>query len=100
MSAVTSAPSANARGSATSASRERVLCICYLMRVPFSSQQIKAIATVAAASALAGSGLAVAAFGSSSGDSAITSVYPVAHPRGLLVTTGGWAYCLQIQRLA
>ena len=33
-------------------------------------------------------------------DPVITSVYPVAHPRGLLVTTGGWAYCLQVQSLA
>jgi pimeloyl-ACP methyl ester carboxylesterase len=33
-------------------------------------------------------------------DPAITSVYPVAHPRGLMVTTGGWPYCLQIQALA
>jgi pimeloyl-ACP methyl ester carboxylesterase len=33
-------------------------------------------------------------------DPAIVSVYPVAHPRGVLATTGGWAYCLQVQRLA
>jgi pimeloyl-ACP methyl ester carboxylesterase len=31
---------------------------------------------------------------------ALFSVYPVAHPRGLMVTSGGWAYCLQVQRLA
>jgi pimeloyl-ACP methyl ester carboxylesterase len=31
---------------------------------------------------------------------AITSVYPVAHPNGLMVTTGGWPYCLQLQALA
>ena len=31
---------------------------------------------------------------------AIISVYPVANPQGLMVTTGGWAYCLQVQVLA
>ena len=44
--------------------------------------------------------LAAASIGSSSGGPAVTSIYPVAHPRGLLVTTGGWAYCLQVQKLA
>ena len=33
-------------------------------------------------------------------DTAAISVYPVAHPRGLMVTTGGWPYCLQVQALA
>ena len=33
-------------------------------------------------------------------DQAIVSVYPVASPRGVMVTTGGWAYCLQVQALA
>ena len=33
-------------------------------------------------------------------DPAITTVYPVTHPRGLMATTGGWAYCLQMQALA
>jgi pimeloyl-ACP methyl ester carboxylesterase len=33
-------------------------------------------------------------------DPAITTVYPVSHPRGLMATTGGWAYCLQVQNLA
>jgi len=31
---------------------------------------------------------------------AIVTVYPVAAPRGLMVTTGGWPYCLQLQTLA
>ena len=31
---------------------------------------------------------------------AIVGVYPVASPQGLMVTTGGWAYCLQLQSLA
>jgi hypothetical protein len=33
-------------------------------------------------------------------DPAIVTVYPAAHPRGVLATTGGWAYCLQVQSLA
>ena len=33
-------------------------------------------------------------------DPAITTVYRAPHPRGVMVTTGGWAYCLQIQALA
>lgn len=31
---------------------------------------------------------------------AITSVYRVPHPRGLMVTSGGWPYCAQVRRLA
>jgi pimeloyl-ACP methyl ester carboxylesterase len=34
------------------------------------------------------------------GDQAIVTVFPVAHAHGLMVTTGGWPYCLQIQALA
>lgn len=33
-------------------------------------------------------------------DPAIATTYPVAHPHGLMATTGGWAYCLQMQALA
>jgi len=33
-------------------------------------------------------------------DPAVVTVYPVAHPVGLMVTSGGWAYCLQVQALA
>jgi pimeloyl-ACP methyl ester carboxylesterase len=33
-------------------------------------------------------------------DPAITSVYPVADPVGVMATTGGWPYCLQVQALA
>jgi hypothetical protein len=36
----------------------------------------------------------------SSPDPAIVSVYPVAKPRGLMVTSGGWAYCEQVRALA
>ena len=31
---------------------------------------------------------------------AITSIYPVAKPRGLIVTTGGWLYCANTKRMA
>lgn len=31
---------------------------------------------------------------------AIVTVYPVPHPRGVLATSGGWAYCLQTKALA
>jgi pimeloyl-ACP methyl ester carboxylesterase len=31
------------------------------------------------------------------GSPAITTVYPVARPHGLLVTSGGWAYCEQLR---
>ena len=30
-------------------------------------------------------------------DPAIVTVYPVPHPRGVLATSGGWAYCLQMR---
>ena len=33
-------------------------------------------------------------------DPAIVTVYPVPHPRGVLATSGGWAYCLQTKALA
>lgn len=57
-----------------------------------------ALTTVAAGAAMAAPN---AALRTSTGvDPAVTTVYPVAHPRGLIVTTGGWAYCLQVQALA
>src|SRR5712692_7772419 len=50
---------------------------------------------VAAVAGGAAIGVATAAPRASAGiDPAVTTVYPVAHPRGLIVTTGGWAYCL------
>ncbi len=36
----------------------------------------------------------------SAADPASATVYPVAHPVGLMVTSGGWAYCQQVQTLA
>jgi pimeloyl-ACP methyl ester carboxylesterase len=33
-------------------------------------------------------------------DPAVVSIYPVARPRGLMVTSGGWAYCQQVRALA
>lgn len=51
--------------------------------------------------ALVLSWLALLATGADAGvHSAIVSVYPVAGSRGLLVTSGGWAYCEQLRALA
>ena len=33
-------------------------------------------------------------------DPAVVTVYPAPDPRGVLATSGGWAYCLQVQSLA
>ena len=33
-------------------------------------------------------------------DPAIVTIYPVARPRGVMVTSGGWAYCYQVRKLA
>jgi pimeloyl-ACP methyl ester carboxylesterase len=33
-------------------------------------------------------------------DPAVVSVYPVSRPRGVMVTSGGWAYCQQVRALA
>src|SRR5262245_12131341 len=33
-------------------------------------------------------------------DPAVVSVYPVPRPRGVMVTSGGWAYCQQVRALA
>lgn len=33
-------------------------------------------------------------------DPALVSVYPVSHPHGVMVTSGGWAYCEQVRALA
>jgi hypothetical protein len=43
---------------------------------------------------------AVAAAAAPAPDPAVVSVYPAAKPVGLMATTGGWAYCLQLQALA
>jgi hypothetical protein len=50
--------------------------------------------------AIACAALALAACAAAAPDPAIVTTYPVAHPRGLMVTSGGWAYCLQVQKLA
>src|SRR3954462_12967622 len=33
-------------------------------------------------------------------DPIVTTTYPVSHPRALMVTTGGWAYCEQARPIA
>jgi pimeloyl-ACP methyl ester carboxylesterase len=55
---------------------------------------------VSVASACALGGATATSYARPGVDPAVTSVYPVAHPRGLMVTTGGWPYCLQVQALA
>jgi pimeloyl-ACP methyl ester carboxylesterase len=44
--------------------------------------------------------LAAAAPVCGAADPAVVSIYPVSNPKGLMVTSGGWAYCLQLQALA
>jgi hypothetical protein len=54
-----------------------------------------------AVACLAGLGNApIAASGAGAADPAIVTVFPVPRPRGLMVTTGGWAYCEQVRLLA
>jgi pimeloyl-ACP methyl ester carboxylesterase len=55
--------------------------------------------TVCALAVWIGAGFAIAN-GEPATDPALTTVYPVQHPRGLMVTTGGWAYCEQLRRIA
>ena len=38
--------------------------------------------------------------GSGPADPAVVTLYPVASPHGLMVTSGGWAYCEQVRALA
>jgi pimeloyl-ACP methyl ester carboxylesterase len=52
---------------------------------------MKRVVLLSALAALSSAGVAVAA------SPAITTVYPVAHSHGLLVTSGGWAYCEQLR---
>lgn len=33
-------------------------------------------------------------------DPLVTTVYPAAEPKGLMVTSGGWAYCEEIRALS
>jgi len=44
--------------------------------------------------------LAAAAPACGAVDPAVVSIYPVSNPKGLMVTSGGWAYCLQLRALA
>jgi hypothetical protein len=45
-------------------------------------------------------GLALVAAAAQAQGPALISVYPLPRPKGLMVTTGGWAYCTQVRRLA
>jgi pimeloyl-ACP methyl ester carboxylesterase len=46
-----------------------------------------------------GAGSAAARGGPAAGP-ALTTLYPVKHPHGVMATSGGWAYCEQLRRLA
>jgi pimeloyl-ACP methyl ester carboxylesterase len=62
-----------------------------------------AVLLVAGGGSLAASGslgAGAAPLGAGAADPAIVSVYSVAKPRGLMVTSGGWAYCEQVRALA
>jgi pimeloyl-ACP methyl ester carboxylesterase len=54
------------------------------------------LAVVILATALCGR----AVVGQAATDTAIVTAYPVANPAGLMVTSGGWAYCEQVRQLA
>jgi hypothetical protein len=57
-------------------------------------------ASVLVAAGLAGAVAASASARAASPDPALAQIYPAAHARGVLATSGGWAYCLQVQALA
>jgi pimeloyl-ACP methyl ester carboxylesterase len=58
------------------------------------------VAVAASVLALADSETSPAARLAGGLDPALVSVYAVAQPRGLMVTSGGWAYCQQVRALA
>jgi pimeloyl-ACP methyl ester carboxylesterase len=60
----------------------------------------KILLALAAVAAVALGGGPAGAETASPSDAAIVTVYPVQDPHGLMVTSGGWAYCLQVQALA
>jgi hypothetical protein len=58
------------------------------------------VACIAGIALVQGDDRGAAAPRTASVDPAIVTTYPVKHPRGLMVTSGGWAYCYQVQKLA
>lgn len=44
--------------------------------------------------------LVASSAGAAAPDPAVVTVFPVPHPKGLMATSGGWAYCLQLRALA
>src|SRR5438874_12795330 len=61
-----------------------------------SAVALIAVVAVSALAGVAGGGTRAAR----ATDPAVTSVYPISHPHGLMVTSGGWAYCEQVRALA
>jgi hypothetical protein len=58
------------------------------------------VSAVVLAGGVAGLAAAPAADRLGAVDPAVVTVYAAAQPRGVLATSGGWAYCLQVQALA
>jgi pimeloyl-ACP methyl ester carboxylesterase len=58
---------------------------------------VRSLTTAAALAVAAAAGLGTAP---ASFSPAITALYPTAHPHGLMVTSGGWAYCEQVRPIA
>jgi hypothetical protein len=64
---------------------------------------VRRLILIAALVGAVAAGTAVAAPGAKprrTVDPAIVTVFPASHPQGVMGTTGGWGYCLQLQRLA
>ena len=61
---------------------------------------IAGIAGVIVVAVLAMAGLPQASRAARAVDPAIVTVHSVARPKGLMVTSGGWAYCEQVRALA
>lgn len=71
------------------------------MRLGLAAVTTVILTGIGAGSALLGGGSALARHVRSlDAGPAITTTYPVPDPRGLMVTTGGWAYCEQVRALA
>jgi len=60
----------------------------------------RALLTSAIGAVILGGAVAAASDLGRGAQDAIVSVYPAQNPRGVMATSGGWAYCLQVQKLA
>lgn len=60
----------------------------------------KAVTTVCAIAAGLSAGAGADVAQGLASDPVVTTVYPVKHPEGLMVTSGGWTYCEQVRKIA